>query len=78
MTWLVAGLGNPGEPYTKTRHNLGYRVVDELAAREGEREGAQQQLLHDPSSSPLSGDPPREEILPPGRRFSYASKRLRV
>jgi peptidyl-tRNA hydrolase, PTH1 family len=37
MTWLVAGLGNPGETYTKTRHNLGYRVVDELAAREGER-----------------------------------------
>ena len=37
MTWLVAGLGNPGEPYAKTRHNLGYRVVDELAAREGER-----------------------------------------
>src|ERR671911_510345 len=25
------------EPYAKTRHNLGYRVVDELAAREGER-----------------------------------------
>ena len=37
MTWLVAGLGNPGEPYAKTRHNLGYRVVDELASREGER-----------------------------------------
>ena len=37
MTWLVAGLGNPGEPYAKTRHNLGYRVVDELAGREGER-----------------------------------------
>ena len=37
MTWLVAGLGNPGEPYAKTRHNLGYRVVDELASRESER-----------------------------------------
>lgn len=37
MTWLVAGLGNPGEAYAKTRHNLGYRVVDELASREGER-----------------------------------------
>jgi len=37
MTWLVAGLGNPGERYANTRHNLGYRVVDELSSRERER-----------------------------------------
>jgi PTH1 family peptidyl-tRNA hydrolase len=37
MTWLVAGLGNPGPGYAKNRHNLGYMVVDELCSRAGER-----------------------------------------
>jgi len=31
MTWLVAGLGNPGAKYAKNRHNIGFMVVDELA-----------------------------------------------
>lgn len=31
--FIIAGLGNPTDRYTNTRHNAGFRVIDELAKR---------------------------------------------
>ena len=37
MAWLVAGLGNPGDAYSRTRHNAGRMAIEVLAETHGAR-----------------------------------------
>jgi len=87
--WLVVGLGNPGKEYERNRHNVGFRVVDELARRcevrfdqkksqgklaVGRREGEPLYLLKPQTFVNLSG----RSVAPVARYYKVPVERLLV
>jgi PTH1 family peptidyl-tRNA hydrolase len=67
---LVVGLGNPGPDYDRTRHNVGFRVVELLAARAGGGRFAKHRSNADVLEGRLAG---RKVVLAKPRTYMNVS-----
>lgn len=56
---LIAGLGNPGAEYARTRHNAGFWLIDALAERLGAHLKPSKQLKGETASVEVEGHPLR-------------------
>lgn len=69
---LLVGLGNPGEPYQETKHNIGFWVVEKLATQSWREDRGSGVLI----SGPYLTKTPRFQI--PNSRFEYVLAKPQV
>ncbi len=87
VDWIVVGLGNPGREYAGTRHNVGFELIERLAARhrirvqtsrfralygQGEIAGQQVLLVKPLTYMNLSG----QAVAPLARQFGVPPERV--
>jgi PTH1 family peptidyl-tRNA hydrolase len=69
---LIVGLGNPGPEHARTRHNAGFRFVDELAAQAGVRFGLESKLFGETAKVEIAGQ--RLWLLKPATYMNLSGK----
>ena len=69
---LIVGLGNPGPEHARTRHNAGFRFVDELAAQAGVRFGLESKLFGETAKVDIAGQ--RLWLLKPATFMNLSGK----
>ena len=73
---LVVGLGNPGEKYASTRHNVGFMALELLTTREGGRFKPMSKLQGDLADVGFGGD--RLRLLMPQTYMNDSGRSIRA
>jgi PTH1 family peptidyl-tRNA hydrolase len=71
----IVGLGNPGDQYERTRHNVGFWLVDQLAATGGAGLKAESKVMGSASQISLQGETVR--LLKPATYMNESGQSLR-